>query len=123
MATLNLHPNQPTGAQPKKAAVPKFDPNDNYGEVYTDQGAKCYIQLKNFFERHGDNAFIGEAPQHMWMEPLTSEQRNNLAVSRAKNKKFWQGAKPQTREAGIPKQVVDAEKENARALAAETQAA
>lgn len=105
------------------AKVPVFNPEDNYAEVHTEGGVKCFLQLKNFFYKHGDHLFAGEAPQHMWMEPLNAEQRKNLAISRQKNKAFFQAARPKLREAGIPQQVIDAERENAKVLAAETQAA
>jgi hypothetical protein len=117
-STLSL--DKKAAPPPKKPPVPVFDENENTAEVHTPEGIG-YLQLKNFFNRQ--KVFVSEAPEHMWMAPMTPEQRKNLAIQRQKNAQFFASAKPKIREAGLPQKVIDAERENARAHAAETQAA
>ena len=113
MATLNLKTPAP--------ASPVFDHDDHYMEVHTPEGVQ-YVQLKNMFNRAFK--FVKEAPPELQLAPLTAEQRRNLQVQRQKNAKFFGSAKPAAiKEAGIPKAVVDAERENAKARAAESAAA
>lgn len=112
MATLNL--------KTPASAIPVFDHDDHYMEVHTPEGVQ-YVQLKNMFNR--SFKFVKEAPPELQLAPLTAEQRRNLQVQRQKNAKFFGSAKPKMNESGIPKVVADAERENAKARAAEHQAA
>jgi hypothetical protein len=104
----------------KKEPDPVFDDNENTAEIHGPEGIKL-IQGKWFFDK--SHRYLGPAPEGMWMAPLTPEQRMNLRKQHEKNKKFFGSAKPNIREAGIPQKVIDAERENARAAAAESQAA
>jgi hypothetical protein len=117
-STLSLGKKAPAAA--KKEPDPVFDPNENAAEVHTPEGI-CLLQLKYLFNKQ--KQYLGEAPSNMWMDPLTPEQRRNLAIQRQKNTKFFSSGKANVREAGLPQKVLDAERENARARAAEFQAA
>jgi hypothetical protein len=97
-----------------------FDPDGHYAEVHTPEGVR-YLQTKYLFDRAHN--YMGVAPPHMWLAPLTEEQQRNLRIQRQKNKGFFQAGRPKVKEAGVPQKIIDAEKENARAAAAESAAA
>jgi hypothetical protein len=111
-ATLKLRPD--------KAPDPVFDPDENTAEVQGPEGTRL-LQLKYLFDKAHN--FVGLAPQNMWMAPMSDVQRRNLRIQRMKNAAFFENAKPRNRNAAIPQKIIDAERENARARAAETQAA
>lgn len=96
-----------------------FDPDAPTNEIGGMEGVK-YLQGKNFF--NPAKLFVRQAPKEMWMAPLTPAQEVARKRQILQNKKFLAGvAKPQT--AAMPQAILNAERENARARAAETQAA
>lgn len=100
---------------------PSFDPEAHYGEVAGIEGVR-YVQGKAFFNVRGD--YVRAAPKHMWLAPLTAEQEQQRRKQMQGNKKFFGPAKnivPGT--ATIPQAIINAERENAQARAAESQAA
>jgi hypothetical protein len=123
MATLKLN----RGKAPAESAVddpvdetPRFDPDANTGEVGGIDGVKYVQGPGHLFNAR--KAFVRTDPAFK-MEPLTDEQERNRRKQANSNKRFFISANPKIREAGIPQQVLDAEKENARARAAEQFAA
>ena len=120
-ATLSLGKEKAAPIEaPKPSTDPVFDPEENTAEMYTPEGMR-YIQLKHLFNRA--KQYMGPAPENCWLQPMTPEQKRNLKIQTEKNKKFFGSAKPNIKEAGLPQKVLDAERENARARAAESQAA
>jgi hypothetical protein len=106
--------------EPAAPAVPQFDPAANTGEVGGVEGVK-YVQGPG----HLFNArqqYVRTDPT-MAMAPLTPEQEAARQRQDIKNKRFFTNALPKIKEAGLPQKVLDAERENARALAAERFAA
>jgi hypothetical protein len=103
-----------------RQALPVFDPEENTAELHTPEGIRL-LQLDHLFNK--SHQYIGSAPAGTALAPLTPEQKRNLKVQREKNLRFFGGSKAVIREAGLPQKVIDAERENARARAAEFQAA
>jgi hypothetical protein len=123
MGTLKLN----RGNAPKESAVeeavdetPRFDPEANTGEVGGIEGVRYVQGPGHLFNAH--RAYVRTDPSFK-MEPLTDEQERNRRKQSLSNKRFFASANPKIREAGLPQQVIDAEKENARARAAEAFAA
>jgi hypothetical protein len=106
--------------EPEAPPAPAFDPDANTGEVGGIEGVK-YVQGPGhlFNARHG---YVRTDPAFK-MEPLTEEQERNRRKQSMQQKRFFASANPKIREAGLPQQVIEAEKENARARAAEAFAA
>lgn len=101
--------------------TPDFDPNALFGEVGGMDGVR-YVQGKSLFGNV--KQYVGPAPEHMWLAPLTKEQSEQARKRDLANKKFF-GASGKTLAPGaaIPQAVINAERENAQARAAESQAA
>lgn len=118
-ATLSL---KKTDGEPPAAVEhgPVLDTNAHYGEVCGMQGIR-YVQGKAFFNHLGE--YVGPAPKHMWLAPLTEEQEQQRRRQAQGNKKFFGPAKNLAPAAAIPQAVLNAERENAQARAAESQAA
>jgi hypothetical protein len=104
----------------KKAQQPPMDFDAHYGEVHGRDDGVRYVQGKNFFGHKGQ--FIGEAPEAQWLAPLTREQEDNRREQMLKNRKFFAASKPRINDTGMPQAVINAERENARARAAENAA-
>lgn len=94
---------------------PELDPSAHYGEVGGVPGVK-YVQGDYFFKP--DGSFHSLAPEGQRLAPLTKEQEADRQRRMAQVKKLW-GSKLAQSAAAIPASVVAAEKENARARAAE----
>ncbi len=119
MAQLKLRKEEPTASAP--AQDPVFDPDGHKGEVGGMQGVK-WIQGKYLFGNNG--AYLGIAPESMWMTPLTPEQEKDRRLQLLKNKRFFNGGKVAATVKGtVPQAVLNAERENKQALAAESRAA
>jgi hypothetical protein len=123
MGTLKLN----RGSAPKESAVeeavdntPRFDPDANTGEVGGIEGVRYVQGPGHLFNAH--KGYVRTDPAFK-MEPLTEDQERNRRKQSLSNKRFFASANPKIREAGLPQQVIDAEKENARARAAEQFAA
>lgn len=111
MSTLNLKKDEPK--------EPTFDESAHYGEVGGVEGVR-YVQGDNLF----DNAkrFVRVAPDNMKMKPLTMDQELDRRARLQANKKFFAQAKP-VKGGEMPENVVNAQRENSRARAAEHYAA
>jgi hypothetical protein len=105
------------GLQKKAEAEPIFNPDANTAEVHGPEGVR-YLQDKYLFNRA--HRYIGLAPREQWLAPLTPEQEHNRRLQLQKNRKFFGSAKPNNAEAALPQQLIDAERENAKARAAES---
>ncbi len=112
MATLKLKKDEE-----ESPFVPDFDKDAMYAEVGGVEGV-YYLQGRNYFARGGQ--YVREAPQAQWMAPETPEQRRNRQMQTIKNKKFFH--KP-VAPAVVPESIINAERENAQARAAEIHAA
>ncbi len=108
-AALNLN----KGREPVPPPPPEFDWNAHYAEVGGIDGVK-YLQGKNFFGAGGH--FRSQAPEHMWQNPETEDQRKNRIRQATANKKFFGTHQPP---GAVPQKVIDADRENRQALAAE----
>lgn len=118
MGTLKL-----TGKGTDTLVVDKpieFDNNGHYGEVGGMDGVR-YVQGKSLF--NNIKQYVRPAPEHMWLAPLTKEQVEQTRKRELANRKFFGGAKNLAPGAAIPQAVINAERENAQARAAESQAA
>jgi len=122
MGTLKLKRDVPAekGTEDLVDEKPRFDPEANTGEVGGLQGVRYVQGPGHLFNAHKD--YVRTDPAFK-MEPLTEEQERNRRKQSLSNKRFFASANPKIREAGLPQQVIDAEKENARARAAEAFAA
>lgn len=107
-------------AQEKKPekAPPKFDRTAHYGEVGGEDGVK-YVQGNAYFNARGD--FVRWAPAAAVLKPLTKEQEMDRQRRLRASKKLF-GAKLVKATDSIPDEVIEAQRENARALAAEQNA-
>ena len=114
MATLKLQPDKP-----EAAPTPVFDKSAHFAEVGGIEGV-VYLQGKNFFSAHG--VFRREAPEHMWLNPETDDQRKNRLKQVTANKKFFGTHQPAKNDGIMPQKVIDADRENRQALVAETRA-
>ena|ERR1700690_4457222 len=110
MATLKLKPDEP-----EAAPIPEFDWNAHYAEIGGIDGVK-FLQGKNFFGAGGH--FRSEAPENMWQHPETDAEKKNRIKQSAANKKFY-GSHPVRNEGAVPQKVIDADRENRQAFAAE----
>lgn len=119
-ATLSLR--KPGSEESVKApeSGPKLDTSAHYGEVCGMQGIR-FVQGKAFFNHLGE--YVGPAPKHMWLAPLTAEQEAQRRKQAQGNKKFFGTPKNLAPGAGVPLAIINAERENAQARAAESQAA
>jgi hypothetical protein len=119
MATLQL------GKRDSVPAVlpehgPELDRTAHFGEVCGMDGVR-YVQGKALFNAIGK--YVGPAPKEMCLAALTKEQERARQKQIQNNKKFFHAGAPTTRAAAVPQSIVDAERENARARAAESRAA
>ena len=97
---------------------PEFDPRAHYGEVGGVQGVK-YVQGDNYFKPNGD--FHSVAPPEARMKPLTKEQEADRQRRLNKDRKLFGTKLAQAmHDRNLPQNIVEAEKENARARAVET---
>jgi hypothetical protein len=110
MATLKLRPESEA-----PEATPEFDWNAHYAEIGGIDGVK-YLQGKNFFGAGGH--FRSQAPENMWQHPETDKERQNRIKQATANKKFFGTHQPKI-EGIVPQKVIDADRENRQALAAE----
>lgn len=109
---------EPATAAPKVAPVedsPEFDPRKPFAEVRGEPGVS-YVQGENYFAR--DKAFVKQAPEHAWYSPPEPTPKTHADAVRAAQREF--SRLPQVPRA--PQSVIDAERENARAAAAEAHA-
>lgn len=122
MGTLKLKRSAPSESAVDEAVdeTPRFDPNANTGEVGGIAGVRYVQGPGHLFNAHKTYVRTDESFK---METLTEEQERNRRKQALSNKRFFISANPKLREAGLPQQVLDAEKENARARAAEQFAA
>ncbi len=112
MATLNL--NKETVKKPDR-----LDESQHYAEVGGVDGVR-YVQGDWMFGH--DKRCVGEAPDNMKLKPLTMEQELDRRARLQANKKFFAQAKP-LKAGEMPEDVVNAQRENSRARAAEHYAA
>ena len=126
MGTLSLHNRAPQGgkapeadplALPVEQVLPEFDPEAHYGEVGGVLGVK-YVQGDNFFKPNGD--FHSVAPPESRLKPLTKEQESDRLRRLSKTKKLFGNKLAQAAHNAVPESVIKAERENARARAAES---
>ena len=106
--------------EPEAPPAPVFDPEANTGEVGGIEGVRYVQGPGHLFNARKD--YVRTDPSFK-MEPLTEEQERNRRKQAMQQKRFFASANPKIREAGLPQTVIDAEKENARARAAEAFAA
>lgn len=99
---------------------PEFNPAANFGEVCGMDGVR-YVQGKALF--NAVRRYVGPAPENMWLAALTPEQERERQKRILANKKFFHAGAPATLAAAVPQSIVDAERENAKARAAESRAA
>jgi hypothetical protein len=102
---------------------PPMDFDGHYGEVHGpggDPDGVRFVQGRKLYGNKGQ--FVKDAPKEMWMTPLTQEQEDNRRRQMQANRKFFAAAKPRVNDTGVPQAVVNAERENARARAAENAA-
>lgn len=99
-------------------AGPAFDPNAHFGEVGGIEGVR-YVQGRSLYDNL--RRYVGPAPKEMWMTPLTAEQERQRRLQMSKSAKLLGTAKSLIAQAAIPQRIIDAERENARARAAESQ--
>jgi hypothetical protein len=119
-ATLSLkRPGSEEKPEPQEHG-PAFDHEAHFGEVAGMEGVR-YIQGKAMFNVQG--TYVGPAPKHMWLAPLAAEQEMQRRKQLQGNKKFFGPPKNIAPGVGIPQAVINAERENAQARAAESQAA
>lgn len=102
--------------QPKEPPVPLFDENAHYGEVGGMEGVR-YVQGPYLFNNR--KVFVREAPESVKLAPLTPKQEADRRARMQANKKFFAHSKVQ-KNGEIPANVRNAERENARARAAES---
>jgi hypothetical protein len=99
---------------------PEFNPAVNFGEVCGMEGVR-YVQGKALF--NNVKRYVGPAPESMWLMPLTAEQERERQKKIIANKKFFGAATAAPKGAAVPQNILDAERENRKALAAESRAA
>lgn len=116
MGTLKLK-----GTDVLVEAKPVFDPSANFGEVCGMDGVR-YVQGKSLFGNI--KQYVGPAPEAMWLAALTPAQEQEARKRALANRKFFGSQnKNLAPGAAIPDAVIKAERENAQARAAESQAA
>jgi hypothetical protein len=96
--------------------IPRFDENAHFGEVCGIDGVK-YVQGKAFFSAR--KVFTGWAPESMVLAPLTPQQEADRQKRLRATKKFFGSKLAKHAEEALPHDVVTAQRENARAAAAE----
>lgn len=109
---------EPATAAPKVETVepaPEFDPCKPFAEVRGEPGVG-YVQGENYFAR--DKVFVKRAPEHAWYSPPAPTLKTRADAVQAAQREF--ARLPQVPRA--PQSVIDAERENARAAAAEVHA-
>ena len=107
-------------AAQKGKDLPTFDHDAHFGEVFGVEGVR-YVQGRNYFGHK--HQFVREAPRDAWLAPLTEEQERARQKQMRDNRKFFGNAKTHRNEGAIPQAVLDAERENSQARAAEDRAA
>lgn len=121
MATLSLKKRAEAGAaaeQPLKSdPVPVFD-KEGYFVMDISMGGTLYIQGRHVFTAGGK--YLRDIPPGDKPATLTEEQERNFKKDKVRAQKVF--GKPRGPDASIPQAVLDAQRENARALAAEEQA-
>lgn len=115
-ATLSIRKPTPPGPDPLAMPDPVFDHAAHYGEVGGIQGVK-YVQGDNFFKPNYD--FHSVAPAEARLKPLTKEQEADRQKRMSATRKMLGKKLAQSAEA-VPQKIIDAERENARAKAAES---
>lgn len=98
---------------PSREEQPEFDPAKPFAEVRGESGVAC-VQGENYFAR--DKAFVKKAPEHAWYFPEIVAPKTRADALRAAHSEVRR--LPDVPRA--PRSVVDAERENARAAAAES---
>lgn len=120
MGTLRLgKPEMPSSVKAPEHG-PELDRTKHFGEVCGVEGVR-YVQGKALFSNIG--RYVGVAPKEMELAPLTAKQETERQQKIRDNKKFFSATTPKAREAAVPQAILDAEKENRKALAAESRAA
>lgn len=118
-ATLRLGGRDPVPAKLPEHG-PEFNPAANFGEVCGMEGVR-YVQGKALF--NNVKKYVGPAPENMCLAPLTAEQERDRQKRLLANRKFFHAGTPTVKAAAVPQTIIDAEKENRKALAAESRAA
>lgn len=95
---------------------PVFNRSAHYGEVGGVPGVK-YVQGENFFKANFD--FHSVAPPEARLKPLTREQEADRQKRLAKDRKLWGNKLAQSTNSPLPEKILNAERENTRARAAE----
>lgn len=117
-ATLRLGAREEVKTPP--AAGPAFDEDAHFAEVCGVEGVR-YVQGKSLF--NNAKKYVRPAGE-LSLAPLTAEQEQARRKQRMANKKFFGvAAAKKTADASVPQTILQAERENARARAAESQAA
>jgi hypothetical protein len=116
-AALKPHapPVAPAEVAPVPQEVPVYDPERLAAQVSTDSGRACFVQGKSLFTMKG--AYLGEAERHHWYFPSEVEEENNRRTQARKRMIGKIAAKATA--PSLPQKVLDAQRENAMALAAE----
>lgn len=118
-ATLRLGAREETKTPPEHG--PEFNADAHFAEVCGITGVR-YVQGKALF--NVAKKYVRPAPPEMCLAPLTAEQEKTRRNQIIANKKFFGAATAQkVANASMPQAIVQAERENARARAAESQAA
>lgn len=108
-------PAPPAPADDELELPPEFDRSAHYGEVGGVPGVR-YVQGDNYFKPNGD--FHSKAPPEARMKPLTKEQEADRQKRMSATRKMLGKKLAQAADA-LPQKIIDAERENARAKAAE----
>lgn len=101
----------------EEALIPVFFPERLAAQVGSGSGMPCFVQGDNLFSLQGK--YIGKAPQHLEYWP-TEEQEAINRRTKARQRQALNRVPQRGGDAPLPKSTLDAQRENARALAAET---
>ena len=114
MATISLK-----AKAEAEEALPTLDRSKHYGEVGGVQGVK-FVQGNAYFRANGDfHSYTGPGEE---LTPETREAEILRKQKEAKDNVKWGRVPKRGGAPELPKKVIEASRENARALAAEAQA-
>lgn len=102
-------------------APPAFDPERLAAQVGSGAGLPAFVQGKHLFTTAPPHRYIGEAPKNLWYFPSEIEEANNRRT-RAKQRQLSNRVPQRGGAPPLPQRTIDAQRENAMALAAETHA-
>lgn len=98
--------------------VPVYYPDNLAAQVGTDNGT-FFVQGKNLFTLKG--VFVEEAPENLWYITTPQQEANNRKA-KARSRAAVVNLPRSSESQAVPDKVMDAMRENARALAAEAHA-